>query len=192
MIRLFFEADDSAFVQAAGRLKGLSGSLGPALQRVGQFVLESTAARFDREVSPDGSRWAALAPSTARRKRGPGRRGGILFDTGRLRNSVTVRGAPGAVFRLEPPVLELGTAIPYGAAHQFGASIERRPGKKKTEAIRWLDGGRDGHNGSHNTGRAGRTIIPARPFLGLSADDEHKINLIFQEWLEKYCSGNQE
>lgn len=130
--------------------------------------------RFSEQRAPDGTAWAPLSPLTlalsqgqARQKVRSGkqrtarvRRTGssrILTDTGLLMRSVTTGGA-GAVRRRTGSAIEVGTRVPYAAAHQFGAVIAVTPkmrGYLSATLGRWF---------------AGRQVtIPARPFLGMSA-----------------------
>lgn len=106
----------------------------------------STKERFDTNVGPDGEAWE---PSL-RAKEQSGR---TLTDQGHLRDSV--HGAS------DPAGLEVGAADQRARIHQFGGEIVA-----KTDgglAFRLADGG---------FRRPKKVTMPARPFIGLSADDE--------------------
>ena len=110
-------------------------------------------ARF-KARAPDGTKWEK---SIRARVEG----GQTLSDTRVLRNSVTYRATPKRV--------DVGTNDKRAATHQFGAKI--RP--KKVKALRFKVGDR------WATKKLVR--IPARPFIGLSEDDEKEINEIIRE-----------
>lgn len=91
------------------------------LERVGNRLLNSTRARAEQEISPDGVPWVALSRKYAAKKaeKRPGKRlleldGHLLGD--RLNYQVLGR------------ELLLGTHAPYAATHQFGhGPIPKRP-----------------------------------------------------------------
>lgn len=94
------------------------------LTQIGDDILRSNAANFISAGGEFGGGWEPLRPSTIARKRGPG----ILVESGRLMNSLTVKGAAGNVFTVTPHSLEVGTNITtengalYPAFHQHGTS----------------------------------------------------------------------
>ncbi|MDR1368462.1 MAG: phage virion morphogenesis protein [Candidatus Accumulibacter sp.] len=165
---------NSANVQAA--LKRLSdaampGGMETTLKKIGQELVESTRARFVTSTAPDGSHWQPNAPATylkmvsrsdtysegANRGRvRSGRTGALmgkkpLVDTGAFSRSFN--------YQRQGDTLLVGTNYlsetiksggdPIGmAVHQFGTT---------------------------RAGRSRNVTIPARPFLGISADDETMI-----------------
>ncbi len=58
------------------------------LQKFGDYKVDQIEQQFEREVDPDGTPWAALAPSTLAEKRRLGLDNGILTRTGDMRRSV--------------------------------------------------------------------------------------------------------
>jgi phage virion morphogenesis protein len=119
---------------AAGltRMKNFWGSVGSYVQR------RTIKERFDKEQSPDGTKWQKLSPSTVKRrtKRHKGGDMRILQDTGELRRSVHFRADDGGV--------AIGTNVKYARTHQYG-----------------------------------RGKIPARPFLGINAEErEHIMQMV--------------
>lgn len=60
--------------------------------------------------------------------------------------------------------LLFGTDRPYGAVHQFGQKAGASGHNRRGSPIPWGD-------------------IPARPYLGLSAEDETEVLAIVEEWL---------
>lgn len=92
------------------------------LTQIGVDILQDNAQNFVSEGGAFGHGWAPLAPSTIARKRGPG----ILVETGELMNSLTIRGAPGNVFRVTSNSLEVGSSNPKAGWHQRGHSSPTR------------------------------------------------------------------
>ena len=90
--------------------------LTPAMEKIGNSGMLSTDMRFEREVDPDGQAWAALRPSTIRKKEKAGHEKKLQWST-RLRGSFTRQVTSTSV--------TWGTNVPYAAAHQFGADISR-------------------------------------------------------------------
>ncbi|KXV50542.1 hypothetical protein AD945_01810 [Gluconobacter albidus] len=146
-----------ALMQVRGDWAPMRGALEKiaAIGRSPQAVLEAialelednTRRRFTTNVAPDGSQWVPLNPAYASgRKPLP-----ILVQSGRLRNDLSseVRGH----------TIIVGSAVPYAAVHQFGATII--PSTKNSLAFNM--GGKMVH--------AKKVVIPARPFLGFGAED---------------------
>lgn len=156
----------------------------PFYKAVGERMLTSSKNRFETETAPDGSPWQKLSRRRIRQrehlKLTPIH---ILRARGYLAGSVNYEASADQV--------EVGSAVAYAAAHQLGAQIEQpaRPAKiyRKREA--------DGQIGRRFVRKSeadvvtdvtipGRKIsIPARPFLGLTSDDEIGIREDAEDWL---------
>lgn len=155
------------------------GSLRIPLNDIAEYLHISTDARARRQVAPDGTPWAPLSPRTLARKKGNKilRESGALLDT--LRHQVTDDG------------LDFGTDRPYGAIHQDGGKIEhaarsqqvyfkekggvvgnRFVKKSKSNFAQWVTHG------------ARSVEMPARPYLGLSSEDEAEILEIVSDYLK--------
>jgi len=83
---------------------------------------------FDNSVSPSGSKWAKLAPSTIQRKG----HDTILVDTGALMKSLTQRGSSYSIrefYRIGQVGVALlfGTSVPYAIFHM--KSTGNRPAR---------------------------------------------------------------
>lgn len=137
------EIDDAEVRRVLERLVDQGEDLTPALEDIGEHLLASHHARFEREESPDGTPWAPLSPKYAARKARERPNAGILVWDDLLRS---------LVYQVQGDELFLGTGRIYGATHQFGRE------------------------------EAG---IPARPFLGLDADDEAAVLDILTEHLRE-------
>jgi len=128
----------------------------PLMREVAAALDAWTVGRFEREEAPDGTPWQ---PSRRALEQG----GQTLTDHGILRLSInhasTARSA------------EAGTNVIYAGVHQEGAVI--RPVNAK--ALIFQIGGR--------TVSAQEVTIPARPFLGIGADDERELGAIVGDFL---------
>lgn len=134
-----------------------TGDLEPLMSRIGAYGEESTVHRFETQKSPDGDPWE---PSHRAKATG----GQTLVDSGRLRQSLTWSAG-----RAEA---EWGTNLIYAAVHQDGATISAKG---------------DGRLGFVIPGIGFRSpkevVIPARPFMGIDADDEDEIDAIVQDYI---------
>ena len=81
--------------------------------------------------------WAPLSPSYAAQKAAEGFGNRILVRTGRLKASLTSRGA-GSVFRSDAKSMAVGTSVPYAGYHQTGTRKmpKREPIRVSEAAVR--------------------------------------------------------
>lgn len=186
MATALIEVNAGRAIHAVARLAAAADDLEPFFGELGPALVGSTQRRMDAGVDPDGLPWAKLALSTAKRKAKAGRTKMLQWD-GFLRNSLTHRATRTS--------LEWGTPMAYGPAHQFGAHIERFAQSPLVNGAgtyrRWRDVTVEREDGTSYTAKrfAGnahkriammaRTVIgaadyqlPARPFIGFSAEDE--------------------
>ena len=70
-------------------------------------------------VQENSAGWPGLSAQTlaSRRRKGQGKK--ILLATGRLKRSIQARASEKG--------MELGTPVPYGAGHQLGLGVPKRP-----------------------------------------------------------------
>lgn len=136
----------------------------PVMAAIGTGLVEGTHDRFERAVDPDGQGWAPLMPAYAAIKTGPGILRGRAMRGG-LMGSITRRAGPTSV--------EVGTNKIYGGVHQHGATI--KPVTAKRLVFR-LAGGMVA---------AASVTIPARPFLGISTEDERMILDTLEDALDR-------
>ncbi|NBI77144.1 phage virion morphogenesis protein [Lachnospiraceae bacterium] len=136
------------------------------LNAVGEGLRTSTAERFERGEAPDGSAWK----QSVRVRDGGGK---TLIDTAVLRNSINVRNGSAGV--------AVGTNDIRAATHQFGDSrtIRAKNGRKLT----FQAGGR------WRSVESVTIHIPARPFLGISDEDEQEIKETLEEALAEAMEG---
>ena len=126
--------------------------LSPAMGLIAEEIREMEAEQFASAGASGGTPWAALAPSTLKRKHDAG---GILVDTGALLGSLTDRESPDHVETIDKLSLEIGTDLPYARFQQTGAGWGFGEGSLPPAPRR-------GHG------------VPMRPLLVLTADREDK------------------
>ncbi|MDR0583598.1 MAG: phage virion morphogenesis protein [Treponema sp.] len=135
------------------------------LGSIGVEMEAQTQERFDTQKSPDGNSWKALAQKTMDYYGGKGLLGArsILVGEGTLRDSITSEVQGGAWSVLA------GATMEYAAVHQFGAEIKPKSAKALfVPGYGWLK----------------KVNIPARPYLGVSADDAKAIENAVAVFLE--------
>ena len=162
--------------EALTRLSAALSDMTPVFRDIGEIVIDSTKQRFGQGLAPDGSRWAPKSPVT------------LAKYGARASNRIDVRplfGPSGALssqifYEAGPDSLQWGSPMIYAATQQFGAAQgafgaamgRTKPSEKRPQSqdyffpIPWGN-------------------IPARPFLGLSAEDETNVTAALAEWLER-------
>lgn len=151
------------------------------MPRLGEYLQASTQKRFKAQTSPDGTPWAPLQPRYAKRKKY--HKDKVLTLRGYLRSGIRYQVTGAAE-------VEVGSNTKYAAIHQLGGSIDQNAQSRKVRyrsvAGRVLFAGR-----KHKRGVAERWVtrgayqvnIPARPFLGISTDDDKEIRSIILDWV---------
>lgn len=138
----------------------------PIYSDVGEYMVAATKQRFQKGVSPDGSAWAPKKESTLERYRRMGygsRNKPLIGPSGALsRNSVFATPARSHV--------KIGSSRFYAGVMQFGAAKGAFGSDKRGRPIPW-----------------GR--IPARAWLGISAEDEREIVQIAEEGIATALGG---
>ncbi|MFF3704993.1 phage virion morphogenesis protein [Pseudomonas qingdaonensis] len=155
------------------------GSLRTPLNDVAEYLYQTVDNRARRQIGPDGSPWAPLSPRTLARKKGNKtlRESGALLDT--LRHQVSNE------------ELEFGTDRPYGAIHQFGGKIEHAA---RSQQVYFKEKGgvvgnrfvkKSRSNFAQWVSHGARSVqMPARPYLGLSGEDETEVLVIVAAYLK--------
>lgn len=166
-----------AMVQLMGRKR-------PFFEDVGNLLVASIGRRFRAQRAPDGTPWAPLKPATikARKRRGRSKIS-ILRETGRLAGSINYQASEDEV--------RIGSPDERAAIHQLGGTIEmparaakiyRRKLKDGTVGRRFVKKSKANHVTDVTIG-AHSITIPARPFLGVSAEDQADILAAAERWL---------
>jgi phage virion morphogenesis protein len=172
------EIDDKQVLAALNRLLEAGADMTPAMQDIGEYLVQSTRQRFQDGVAPDGTPWAPNSASTylgyldkfgssyskktgRLTKHGANRAAGkkpLIGETKQLSTKIFPRATAHSV--------EVGSPLEYAATQQFGAK-----------------------KGSFTGGQTPWGDIPARPFLGLSEEDKAMVLDILQEHLEGGLGG---
>lgn len=146
------------------------------LNAIAEGLRTSTVERFDNQTDPDGNRWK---PSIRVRKNG----GKTLTSTAALKTSIRAQS--------DDESATVGTNMIYAATHQFGDKRtikipEKTIRAKNGKALRFVIDGKVIYR-RQVTVRAHdvHVDIPARPFLGLSREDEDDINELLQAMMEE-------
>lgn len=163
---------------AAARLQALMARMDNRrgfLESVGDLLVGSAGRNFIGEHGPDGSPWTPLRPATIR-ARTKARRSQIriLSESGTLAGSIHAEATDDEV--------RIGSAVPYAAIHQLGGTIRKDAGSRWMAARRFAKRA-ERPDGAEKAIRAHTITIPARPFLGISPQDEVSILEMAERWL---------
>jgi len=162
--KIDIEFDDAELQRSLNGLLSMGEDLTLMMNRIGSAVEASTKERIDlTNLAPDGNPW-----KPSRRALADG--GRTLVKSGDLRDSIHHE-ASGNEVVIGPEDL------PYAAIHQFGGVIKPKNAKKlafKTPlGMAFLD----------------QVTIPARPYLGISRDDEAEISSILEDFMREAVNG---
>ena len=133
----------------------------PLFTRLGRALTSDAKMNFRRQHEPDGTSWKPLKI----------RKGQILSDTGRLKNSLT--------YKTGEDEVQVGTNVKYARTHQFGAII--KPKNKKFLKFKGA-GGQDIF--------AKKVEIPARKFLGIENRQVQLVHLTIDQWVKDVANRN--
>lgn len=132
------------------------------MNTLAESIRTSTVERFTEERSPEGKKWK---PSIRARAEG----GKTLTKSAGLKSSIHSEAGESG--------FAVGTNTIYAATHQFGASRTIRARRKKH--LRFRVGGR------FVSVKEVHVNIPARPFLGISEEDQQEIRNMLQTVFEE-------
>lgn len=168
--------DDSTVAAAFARLAEAGANLRPFMADVGELLSETTKQRFATSTSPDGTPWEPNTPLTItlflNRFGGSYKKDGGLSKKGEKRagGKKPLIGETGALsttisYQAGPDFVVIGSPMGYAGTQQFGAKARSFAGGRSP----WGD-------------------VPARPFLGISNDDERGILDLAMEHLDAAAS----
>ncbi len=175
MARIEITIDDRQVLDVLGQLTQRLGSPGPALKAIGETLTDSTKQRFAASRAPDGSTWEKNTDTTMERYLA--RFAGSRAKTGK-RSAAGARRAGGKKpligesralgttinYQVVGDTLYVGSPMQYAGTQQFGARQGQYGRTRRGGPIPWGD-------------------IPARPFLGLSAEDRTEVLDLLRELL---------
>lgn len=176
MAKLEITVDDVEVIAALNHIIAIGERPRPLLLAIGESLEFSTKRRFETSTAPDGSSWAPNAESTflsylgafkgSTTKKGKLSKKGIerainkkplIGETRSLSSNITYQ-------LIGDDTLEVGSPQVYAGTQQFGAKKGEFGKTRRGASIPWGD-------------------IPAREFLGLSADDRRTVLDIVQQFL---------
>jgi len=170
--------NDREVTEALGKLAGRCSDLRPAMDDIGEYMVESTKKRFATSTAPDGTKWAPNKETTLReyfRRKGGGTvlrkgekgpvPGGQILGSKKVMIGESKRLGTEIAPKAEQRRVEITSSLIYSAVQQFGAARGSFGRTKRGAPIPWGN-------------------IPARPFMGLSDEDKAAVLDIIQEHLE--------
>lgn len=160
-VSITMQIRDDAVRRGFRQLERMMGNTTPVMAAIGTGLVGSTHMRFVTQTDPEGQAWAALNTGYAAEKRNSR----ILTESGRLRDSINARAGNDEVL--------VGTNVIYAAIHQFGGTIA----PKSATHLWFRIGGA--------LIKASKVTLPARPFLGISSEDEAMISETVFGFLER-------
>lgn len=163
--------DDAELLARLQQIAQRFGNMAPAMRAIGEVLSESTKQRFYTSSGPDGERWEQNALATVL-----GRLAQISGAYSKKTGRLTKKGAD--AFTSKKPLVatgELRDGIRYQVAGD-GNSVEIGTNRFAGE---W-SGGAAVHQSGDKKGR-----IPARPFLGMSAEDKVEVLAILDRFVEQ-------
>jgi phage virion morphogenesis protein len=141
-------------------------NMSPIMKAIGDRIVEQTKKRFEAGgPAPDGTPW--VKPKTPNPKRR-----GTLRVSDQLRDSIRAQ-------MIGNNAVAIGTNKIYAAIHHFGGRTAAhiiRPRNKK--ALFWPGAGHPVKSVKHPG-----SVLPARPFLGLSRENSDELLGIINEWI---------
>jgi phage gpG-like protein len=163
--------DDTDFQLAGAQVQQLFERAGPLMADLSEGLLHSTQDRFETSTAPDGRPWAPLAASTLAMKRGPK----ILVEDGYLSGLLRPSWTDNTAGVATAP-------LPYAQVHQDGGRRAYIIKPRTKTALSW-PGGR------HPTAKVVHPPLPARPYMGLSKEDQVFIVERVHSWIGRAFSG---
>lgn len=152
----------------------------PFFRGVGDTLAASTRRRIGTGKAPDGSALTPLRPATIRARARKGQTPIQILKGNTKRSGTPLAGSIG--FDASNSEVRIGATVLYAAIHQLGGTINKPAG------TRWMHGRRFAKREKFPDGKdvaikAHRIKIPARPFLGVSKEDQEDIFAATERWL---------
>ena len=145
------------FDKAMGKAAHKLGNTQALMESVGEALVSGTLKRFEDEEEPTGKKWP-------KSKRAAKEGGKTLDKESQLKDSINYAATPDKVM--------VGSNLPYARIHQKGGTI--KPKKGKYLKFKGLDG---------EDVFVKEVTIPARPYLGVSAEDMEEVRETVADFL---------
>ena len=159
---------DEALRAALGRLIASLTDTTPTMRDLSEIMIDASARAFDKTADPaTGTPWQPLSAARQKQREDRGRSiANMLQDSGLLVGSITNAAGPYAVREIGPGYALVGTNVPYAAIHQFGGKTGPRIIRAKKGKALKIPG-----IGFRRSVNHPGSVIPARPFIGVSPTD---------------------
>ncbi|MBZ4022188.1 phage virion morphogenesis protein [Rhodobacter sp. TJ_12] len=181
-ISIQVELQDLAARETLGDLLARMDNRHPFYASVGERLLSSTRDRFESETDPNGAPWTPLAPRTIKQRQKRGQLPlTILRSNSKGMAGSSLAGSINYIASAED--VRIGSPKVYAAIHQLGGTIQKPESSRymvgRRFAKRAQEGGRDVPIKAHTI------TIPARPYIGISREDELGILEDAEDWLSR-------
>lgn len=174
MARIKIDIADAEARAAIGHILGLLQNPTQALDDIGEYLIVSTKGRFQSGTDPSGAKWQANSPLTLSRKKD---KRPLHGESGRLGREI--------LKFVDQAEVEVGSNLIYAAVQQFGAKMgEFGRYSQLSRRTKFAEGDWRRNAGTVKGFPIPWGDIPAREFLGVSADDVRNILDIVQEHIE--------
>lgn len=155
----------------------------PMWRSMGEYLMIAHDQRWMTQTSPDGQPWQALSPAYQRRKRKNANK--ILALDGYLKNTLR--------YQVDDGGLQFGSNRVYAAIHHFGGEIDIAARSQQLYFHRGRSGEVSNRFVSRRQSNFAQRVtlgaysirIPARPWLGTSAEDDAELTQIALDYLRR-------
>ncbi|MCV0424665.1 MAG: phage virion morphogenesis protein [Roseibium sp.] len=194
-IRETLTIEDKEINAALTRVEEAGGDTAGLLREIAGAMLFSVHRRFETESAPDGTKWPAHAPRTAKARANRKTRGNapitpkLLRHTNRLYKSLTKES--------DSEQASVGTNVVYAGIHQHGGTVTQYPQSRKVKFRKVGNQNRfagKAHKRAFEkpvTFKQRTIVIPARPYLGFSVDDRETIQRLAGDYYNAAITGGQ-
>ena len=165
-------------------------------KNVAQLLADSARENFRKQTAPSGTPWAKLKAATIRERTRKGQLPLTILNTNGVKEGIHLAAAISQDADNDAArvgVLDQDPVRHYAAIHQFGGTIQipARKGRiyrhyDPTSGVtgrKFVSPESEGAKATEVDIPAYTVTMPARPYLGVSADDETEILLLAGDWL---------
>lgn len=197
---ILIEADDTHVAAVLRELTARLDDLTPVMQTIGEALAQSTMARFQSSVGPDGTPWQRNTEATYVRYLN--QLNGVTLEKGQNAGRLNAKGVRAAMGkkpligltkRLSTEIhpeptstgVAIGSSLVYAAVQQFGATMGEFG--RYSQVARWSKYGEKDFRKYAGTVQ-GFPIpwgdIPARPYIGMSTTDNDSVLTIMESYFK--------
>jgi phage gpG-like protein len=127
---LQFEMGSSDVINIAMVIREMAArarNMTPVMDQIAEYTMNVVGSNFETQGNRASGGWPKLSVEQVKFKARKGYDPRILHMEGRLRDSVTRRGAKNQVLKIGKDQMILGTTLPYGRTHQIGDPSRKIP-----------------------------------------------------------------